>query len=127
MNADANIKTPASYPGEGPLLWISVPAVSIGGVILGQLLSMTAIGAAGCIIGSVLLCYLAFVKPRRDIVALITPLYALIIFILPSDFDTGIIMQILYSVSISILAVRVELRFSKPREQLRVYDETDDE
>jgi hypothetical protein len=127
MNADANIKTPVSYPGAGPYLWISVPAVSIGGVILGQLLSMSLVGELACIIGSILLFYLAFVKPRRDIVALITPLYALFIFIFPSEFDTGIILQILYSVSISILAVRVELRFSKPREQLRVYDEADDE
>ncbi|RXE55103.1 hypothetical protein ABH15_12795 [Methanoculleus taiwanensis] len=112
---------PRSPPG--PHAWLTVPAVSIGGVLIGILLtylqvpSAILIGVAGCVIASFILGYIAYSKPKRDIVSLFAPLYAVIIFLIPNDFSNGPVMQTLYAVSISILALRVEKRFSKPMHQ----------
>jgi hypothetical protein len=102
--------------------WISVPVVSLGmvGLALGLTVAGIAgwesaadIGRAGCVLGSILLAAIAYVKPRKDIVALLTPLYALIIFFLDPDLGKTVMMQILYAISITILAVRLERRFSQ--------------
>jgi len=43
-------------------------------------------------------------------VAMLAPMYAVIIFLV-GDFSTGPIMQVLFAASITILAVRVEKKF----------------
>ena len=42
------------------------------------------IASAGCIIASFILAYLAWIRPKKDIVALTTPMYSIIFFVLPS-------------------------------------------
>jgi hypothetical protein len=101
-------------------LELAVPVVSFGGILIaflllnqGYLLSFR-IAAAGCIIASIILAYLAWIRPKKDIVALTTPIYAVILFVLPSDLVPDLILPILYAVSLTILLVRLKYRFGKP-------------
>ncbi|MDD1696088.1 MAG: hypothetical protein LUQ54_04245, partial [Methanoregula sp.] len=72
------------------------------------------IASAGCIIASFILAYLAWIRPKKDIVALTTPLYAIILFVLPSELIPDLILPILYAISLTILLVRLKYRFGKP-------------
>ena len=101
-------------------LELAVPVVSFGGILIafsllaqGYLLSFR-IAAAGCIIASFILAYLAWIRPKKDIVALTTPLYSIIFFVLPSDLIPDLIVPILYAISLTILLVRLKYRFGKP-------------
>jgi hypothetical protein len=101
-------------------LELAVPAFSFGGILIaflllnqGYLLSFR-IASAGCIIASIILAYLAWIRPKKDIVALTTPLYAVILFVLPSDLVPDLILPILYAISLTILLVRLKYRFGKP-------------
>jgi|GEM_PF-3556342 len=95
--------------------WVIVPIISFGGIVI-SILSQTIVflssaGIWGCIIGSCFLAYLAYIKPKKDIVSLLTPLYAVIIFSNP-DFSREILTQILFAASLFILVIRLNLRFS---------------
>jgi len=101
-------------------LEFAVPAVSFGGILIaffflnqGYILSFR-IAAAGCIIASFILAYLAWIRPKKDIVALTTPMYSIIFFVLPSDLIPDLILPILYAISLNILLVRLKYRFGKP-------------
>ena len=101
-------------------LELAVPGFAFGGILIafvllgqGYILSFR-IASAGCIIASILLAYLAWIRPKKDIVALTTPIYAVILFVLPSDLVPDLILPILYAVSITILLVRLKYRFGKP-------------
>jgi hypothetical protein len=101
-------------------LELAVPAVSFGGILIafyflnqGYILSFR-IAAAGCIIASIILAYLAWIRPKKDIVALTTPMYSIIFFVLPSDLIPDLILPILYAISLNILLVRLKYRFGKP-------------
>ena len=61
-----------------------------------------------------ILAYLAWIRPKKDIVALTTPLYSIILFVLPSDLIPDLILPILYAISLTILLVRLKYRFGKP-------------
>jgi hypothetical protein len=101
-------------------LELAVPGFAFGGILiafflLGQgYLQSFRIASAGCIIASIILAYLAWIRPKKDIVALTTPLYAVILFVLPSDLVPDLILPILYAVSITILLVRLKYRFGTP-------------
>jgi len=102
------------------LLELAVPAFSFGGIViafffLGQgNIQDIRIASVGCIIASFILAYLAWIRPKKDIVALTTPLYAIILFVLPSDLIPDLILPILYAISLTILLVRLKYRFGKP-------------
>lgn len=97
---------------KGPRVWLTVGALSIGATLLGLALQTPSIGIAGCILGSVMLAAIAFFKPKRDIVSLLTPMYAIIIFYGLEQVPT-IWTQILFAVSITILAIRLEIKFNE--------------
>jgi hypothetical protein len=65
----------------------------------------------GCIASSCILAYLAYIRPHRDIVALSTPIYAFIFFLVPSDDLSWIVLQLLYAVSLTALLIRLKYRF----------------
>lgn len=98
----------------------AVPAFSFGGAVLG-FLSWTGglaidmrITAAGCVIASFLLAYLAWIRPKKDIVALTTPIYALIFFAVPlSEPVAMIVLELLYAASLTALLVRLKYRFGE--------------
>jgi hypothetical protein len=103
-----------------PWLELAVPLFSFGGIVIaflllsqGNLLSFR-IASAGCIIASIILAYLAWIRPKKDIVALTTPLYSVILFVLPSDLVPDLILPILYAISLTVLLVRLKYRFGRP-------------
>ena len=113
-------QTPQSDKNIHLGLELAVPLFSFGGILiafllLGQeyILSFR-IAAAGCIIASFILAYLAWIRPKKDIVALTTPMYSIIFFVLPSDLIPDLILPILYAISLNILLVRLKYRFGKP-------------
>jgi len=99
---------------------LAVPLFSFGGVFLAILFQELGISldshytALGCVIASCILAYLAWIRPKKDIVALSTPLYSVIFFLLPTDNETQNILQLLYAVSLTILLVRLKYRFGEP-------------
>jgi hypothetical protein len=99
-------------------LSIAVPAFSFGGVGIGVLLFKQGIIADagsfywGVLAGSFLLAYLAWIKPRRDIVALLAPLYAVIIFVIPLEVKPTVLLQLLFAASLTVLVIRLNIRFS---------------
>jgi len=101
-------------------LELAVPVISFGGILIaffflsqGNIQDIR-IASAGCIIASFILAYLAWIRPKKDIVALTTPLYAIILFVLPSELVPDLILPILYAISLTILLVRLKYRFGKP-------------
>jgi hypothetical protein len=102
------------------LLSISVPVLCFGGAALGMLLWQGEYirdpGSFywGNLAGSVLLAYLAWQKPRKDIVSLLAPVYAVIIFLVPLENKPTVLLQLLFGASLTILVVRLNLLFSTP-------------
>lgn len=98
--------------------WVTVPGILFGGIVLGlivpQLNFFVPIGIWGCVIGSFVLAYLAYLQPKKDIVSLLTPLYAVLIFANP-DFNQVNLLPILYAVSLTVLVIRLKWRFSSER------------
>ncbi|MDP2796633.1 MAG: hypothetical protein Q8N94_03890 [Methanoregula sp.] len=101
-------------------LEIAIPVASFGATLAGILLWKMGFEinfqffAVGCVIGSCLLAYLAWIRPKKDIVALSTPIYAIIFFVVPTEYTTGVTLQLLYAVSLTILLIRLKYRFGKP-------------
>lgn len=101
-------------------LSIAVPAVSFGGMLLGIGLENAGFienageFGWGCVFGSFLLSYLAYIMPRRDIVSLLAPIYAFLIFIMPLEMPPNLVLQGLYALTLTILVVRLNKRFNTP-------------
>ena len=99
---------------------IAIPVICFGGVALALLLESKGIiqeaGSFywGSVAGSFLLAYLAWIKPRKDIVALLAPLYAIIIFIVALEIQPTILLQVLFGASLTVLVVRLNILFSTP-------------
>ena len=118
-----NITTP---PGTESRLWIAVPAVSFLGIGIGLLLASLGFpyvvwinaGVAGCVIASLILFYQAYQKPRRDLVSLFTPLFAILILVIPNDISSGgLVVQAVFAATITFLSIRVEKVFNAPKPQ----------
>ncbi len=103
-----------------PWLEAAVPLFSFGGAFVAILSEWQGIlldfhiPALGCVFASFILAYLAWIRPKKDIVALSTPIYSFIFFIVPTDFSTGVLLQVLYAVSLTLLLVRLKYRFGRP-------------
>jgi len=101
-------------------LELAVPLFSFGGALLAILFWITGadidfrITILGCVIASWVLAYLAWIRPKKDIVALSTPIYSLIFIAMPTDNFSAMVLEILYAVSLTILLVRLKYRFGKP-------------
>lgn len=107
----------------GHIVWYetAVPLFSFGGALLAILLWSAGLAgdlrftAAGCVIASFVLAYLAWIRPKKDIVSLTTPIYAIIFFAVPLDDSVAtIVLEILYAVSLTALLVRLKYRFGTP-------------
>jgi hypothetical protein len=105
------------------LIWYetAVPLLSFGGAALAILLWSAGLAgdlrftAAGCVVASFALAYLAWIRPKKDIVALTTPIYAIIFFAVPLDDPVAtIVLEVLYAVSLTALLVRLKYRFGTP-------------
>ena len=65
----------------------------------------------GQIIAACLLAILAWMKEKKDIVSLLTPLYSIIIFV-GLGISPNVLLQVLFALSLMILLVRLHLKFS---------------
>lgn len=96
--------------------WTSVPVISFAGIIITIVFINDPIlmyaGMVGCLIASFALALIAYFKPKKDIVSLLAPLYALIIFNPWSEFSRGLVMQIMYAVTILVITWRLEKKFN---------------
>ncbi|HDQ08343.1 MAG TPA: hypothetical protein ENN44_06140 [Methanoculleus sp.] len=108
--------TTRSFSPDNPRLWIIVPAIAFAGIILGLVFSGVPIlsntGIFACMIAAFVLGALALRKPRRDIVALLVPVFAVIIFNPWGEFNTGPAVQILFAGTLIVVGWRLEKRFS---------------
>jgi hypothetical protein len=110
--------------------WILVPVIAFGGVLFAWALpSLESLpGTLGCILASCLLAYLAYLKPRKDIVSLLTPLYAVLIFLNESlEPSLLLLIQALYAASLTILVFRLNARFSRKDEVKERFTDPDQE
>jgi hypothetical protein len=102
----------------------AVPLLSFGITGLGILLWQSGYRiefqyfAIGCLISSCILAYLAWIRPKKDIVSLTTPIYAVIILFAPTEYYAGAVLQLVYGLSLTILLLRLKYRFGKPTQQL---------
>jgi len=96
--------------------WLSVPVILFAGIIIAIAFINNPVlgyaGVAGCVIASFALALIAYFKPKKDIVALIAPVYALVIFNPWSEFSKGLAMQIMYAVTLLVITWRLEKKFS---------------
>lgn len=67
----------------------------------------------GCTISSFILAYLAWIRPRKDIVALSTPIYGIIFLASPIEAAAGAVLQLFYAVGLTVLLIRLKRRFSE--------------
>jgi hypothetical protein len=95
------------------ILTYAVPVVSFGGIIFAVVLQQADF-VWGCVAGAFILGYLAYIRPRKDIVALCAPIYAVIIFLLPGEIPHTLPLQLLFAASITILLVRLNRKFGSP-------------
>jgi hypothetical protein len=121
------------------LMEVGVPLLSFGGAALAVIFWTTGaeidfrLSILGCVLGSWLLAYLAWIRPKKDIVALTTPIYSFIFLAVPTDSFSAVILELLYAASLTILLVRLKYRFGrtaaaahdakKLAEPLRIYVE----
>lgn len=109
-------------------LSIAIPVVSFGGTGLAVLLAWQGVIADagtfswGALAGSFLLAYLAWIKPRKDIVSLLAPMYGVIIFLLAVEMKPTVLLQLLFAASLTILVIRLNIRFSTPPAKGKVED-----
>jgi hypothetical protein len=66
----------------------------------------------GCMISSFILAYLAWIRPRKDIVALSTPIYGIVFLATPIEAAAGAVLQLLYAAGLTVLLIRLKRRFS---------------
>lgn len=66
----------------------------------------------GCTISSFILAYLAWIRPRKDIVALSTPIYGIVFLAAPIEAAAGAVLQLLYAAGLTVLLFRLKHRFS---------------
>jgi hypothetical protein len=109
-----------SDPQSLPWLEAAVPLLSFGGALLAILLWTLhvqvdfRITILGCVLASWVLAYLAWIRPKKDIVALTTPIYSFVFLAVPTDNFSVIILELLYAASLSILLLRLKYRFNAP-------------
>ena len=102
------------------LMDYAVPILSFGGAFFGLVFFMfnveidIRISILGSVFASWVLAYLAWIRPKRDIVALTTPIYSFIFLGFPLDTFSVVVLEVLYAVSLTTLLVRLKYRFGAP-------------
>ena len=113
---------PTTQSGNRSHRWleIAVPLLSFGGALIAILLWALSVQTdlritiLGCVLASWVLAYLAWIRPKKDIVSLTTPIYSFVFLAVPTDNFSVIILELLYAASLSILLLRLKYRFSAP-------------
>ncbi len=109
----------APTQGAGRYYEAAVPLVAFGVTGAGILLWSAGYPvdfqyfSIGCTISSFILAYLAWIRPRKDIVALSTPIYGIVFLAAPIEAGAGAVLQLLYAAGLTILLIRLKRRFSE--------------
>ncbi|MCU0631672.1 MAG: hypothetical protein MUC66_01700 [Methanolinea sp.] len=111
--------TPVTQSDNNVTRWLeyAIPLLSFGGALFAVLFWVMdaridiRITILGCVFASWVLAYLAWIRPKKDIVALSTPIYSFIFLAVPTDHFSAVILELLYAVSLTILLVRLKYRF----------------
>lgn len=102
-------------PRRGRHLWVLVPAFAWGGILAGFILTSLppypSPGSLGCVLGSFAVAVLALTRQKKDIVSLCTPIFAVLIFIIPLERYPDLPIQVLYAATLTALVIRLEKRF----------------
>ena len=108
----------SEFAGINRWLEYAVPLLSFGGALVGIFFWVTTasvdyrISILGCVLASWVLAYLAWMRPKKDIVALSTPIYSIIFFAVPMEGNfSAVVLELLYAVSLTILLIRLKFRF----------------
>ncbi|AGB02913.1 hypothetical protein [Methanoregula formicica] len=109
----------APSQGAGRYCEAAVPLIAFG--VTGAGLILWSAGypvdfqyvSIGCTISSFILAYLAWIRPRKDIVALSTPIYGIVFLATPIEAGAGAVLQLLYAAGLTILLIRLKRRFSE--------------
>lgn len=125
-----------SGQGNERYLEAAVPLIAFGVTVAGILLWKAGFVfdfqyvSIGCLISSFILAYLAWTRPRKDIVALSTPIYGIVFLSAPIEPEAGAVLQLLYAAGLTILLFRLKRRFGSdaslvsalsPNEPLGIY------
>jgi hypothetical protein len=98
----------------------AIPLLGFGGALFGIVFWMynvqvdVRISILGCVLASWVLAYLAWIRPKRDIVSLTTPIYSFIFIAVPTEPFSAVVLELLYAASLTILLVRLKYRFGVP-------------
>jgi hypothetical protein len=114
-----DIQVLKTLPKQEIHLSLLVIFLAWGGIALAVLLQYAGIVSNagyhpwGCILASFAIAYLAYIKPRKDIVTLCTPIYAIAIFLGFEAADPSILIHIIYTITLMAMLLRLHLYFSK--------------
>ena len=106
-------------PFREQVLFLLVPVLSWGGILTALILNFIGIiedpgsFVYGPVLGSFALCALALLRSKKDIVAILTPVYALIIFF-GLDLPVNLALQVLFAATLMALLWRLETRYGNP-------------
>jgi hypothetical protein len=95
-----------------------VPLLAFGTTLAGIMLWQAGVrfevqyAAAGGFFASCLLACIAWLRPRKDIVSLSTPIYGFLFLATPIDYAGGITLQLLYAIGLTALVIRLHYRFA---------------
>ena len=104
-----------SSPGGRKHLWVLVPALAWGGVLAELAVPFPppflSLGSLGCVLASAAIAVLAFQRPKKDIVSLCVPIFAVIMFVFPQETRPTLVLEVLYAATLTALVIRLEKRF----------------
>lgn len=93
-----------------------IMVIGWSGVIVGYLIGNDVPGMITCVVAGFGLAYLAALLPNRDIVSLLIPMFALIIFNPYNEIDGGYVMQSLFLVTILGVSLRLNRYYNHKAE-----------
>ena len=114
----ADLSVLKTLPKQEIYLSLGVIFFAWGGIALAVLLQYLGIVSHagnhpwGCVLASFLIGYLAYIKQKRDIVTLFTPIYAVLIFFGLEAQTPSLLLHILYAVTLLAMLLRLHLSFS---------------
>ena len=93
-------------------LLLTFAVTGFGGIGLGIALANEVIGIWACVIVAFMVGGVAYCMPRRDIIALLVPMFGLIIFNPYNEISTDLSMQLGFIITSILVSVRLFKRFN---------------
>jgi hypothetical protein len=126
MGISMDLQILKTLPKREIHLSILVIVLAWGGIALAVLfqyagiVSDAALHPWGCVFASFVIGYLAYIKVRRDIVTLCTPIYAIAIFF-GLEASSPLLLHVLYAMTLMAMLLRLHLSFSTdPKKEVKI-------